>query len=67
MKAKLSLLLIVLLLTTVFGGVRAQDKITLKLWMHEHTPRIPLDETLIEEFMVANPDIVVEYTHIEVI
>jgi multiple sugar transport system substrate-binding protein len=62
MKVRISFLLVSLLLIAVFGSAHAQEQVTVKLWMHPHTPRIPLDEKLIAEFMTANPDIVVEYT-----
>ena len=35
---------------------------TVKLWMHEHPPRVPLDEDNLAQFAADNPDINVEYT-----
>lgn len=51
-----------LLLIAVGGVIQAQDPIELVLWMHDHTPRVALDEELIAEFEAANPGITVEYT-----
>lgn len=43
------------------GSVFAQDNVTVKVWMHSHTPRIALDEELIAEFEAENPNITVDY------
>src|SRR2546423_8247148 len=43
-------------------GVMAQNKVTVKLWMHNHPPRIAIDKELIAKFEAANPDIKVDYT-----
>jgi multiple sugar transport system substrate-binding protein len=37
------------------------EQITIKMWMHEHPPRIPIDKQIIAEFEKANPDIKVDY------
>ena len=37
------------------------DQVTVTLWMHNHTPRVAIDEELIAEFMEENPNIIVEY------
>jgi len=43
-------------------GVAAQDEpVTITLWMHNHTPRIAVDEELIAAFEEAHPNITVEY------
>jgi ABC-type glycerol-3-phosphate transport system substrate-binding protein len=39
----------------------AQDKTKIKFWTHTHPPMVTLNETLVKEFMDANPDIEVEY------
>jgi multiple sugar transport system substrate-binding protein len=52
------LLMVVLLGTTAY----AQEPVTINLWMHEHPPRVPLDEEKIAAFEAENPDINVEYT-----
>ncbi|HVU10033.1 MAG TPA: extracellular solute-binding protein [Phototrophicaceae bacterium] len=67
MKLKVSRLFFIViavfgLLVVSFGGVQAQDQITVKLWMHDHPPREPLDNQHIAEFEKANPNIKVEYT-----
>ena len=33
----------------------------MKMWMHEHPPRLPIDKQIIAEFEKANPDIKVDY------
>jgi multiple sugar transport system substrate-binding protein len=55
----LSLLLILGLLGTT---AYAQEQVTVKLWMHDHPPRVPLDEEKLAAFEAENPDINVEYT-----
>lgn len=56
----LGLLLAVLV---VSGAVVAQDEtVVVKLWMHEHPPRVALDEELIAQFEAENPNIDVEFT-----
>src|SRR5690606_28610897 len=44
----------------------AQDSVTVTLWMHDHPPRVPVDEELIAQFEAENPDINVEYEVIPV-
>jgi multiple sugar transport system substrate-binding protein len=39
----------------------AEEPVTIRLWMHDHPPRIPIDEELIAQFMEENPNITVEY------
>ena len=38
-----------------------QDKTVVKFWTHTHPPMVTQNETAIEAFMAANPDIEVEY------
>lgn len=40
---------------------KAQEKTKIKFWTHTHPPMVTLNETLVDEFMAANPDIEVEY------
>jgi len=40
----------------------AQNTVTVKLWMHQHPPRIPIDKELIDKFMADNPNIKVDAT-----
>lgn len=47
------------------GGAWAQP-VTLKMWMHEHPPRIALDKVIIAEFEKAHPDIHIQYEVISV-
>lgn len=42
------------------------EQVTIKIWMHEHPPRIPIDKKIIAAFEKANPDIKVEYEVIAV-
>lgn len=56
-------LVFLLVLFVVTGTVVfAQDTVTVKLWMHNHPPRVPLDEQLIAKFQEENPTIKVEFT-----
>lgn len=48
-------------LFTAFAGAAMADQTVVKLWMHEFTPRLPLDQKYIEAFEVANPDIKIDY------
>lgn len=41
-------------------GAQAQQ-VTLKVWMHEHPPRIAIDKAIIAEFEKANPNIKIQY------
>ena len=56
-----------LLFVLLFAGLLAmaaqaqEDQVTVTLWMHNHTPRVAIDEELIAEFMEENPNIIVEY------
>lgn len=62
--SKLSVMVMALLaLLLVSGAVVAQDQpVIVKLWMHEHPPRVALDEELIAQFEAENPNIDVEFT-----
>lgn len=51
-------LVIMAMLLYAFGMAQTT---TVTLWMHDHPPRIALDERLIAEFEAANPDIRVVY------
>ena len=42
------------------------EQVTIKMWMHEHPPRIAIDKAIIAEFEKANPDIKVDYSVIAV-
>ncbi len=58
---KIRFLLLLLILGLLAPLAQAQDPVTVTLWMHNHTPRIAIDEELIAEFMEENPHITVEY------
>jgi len=62
--SKLPFLLVALVavLLVSFGVVAQDQPVTVKLWMHEHPPRVPLDEELLAQFAIDNPNIIVEYT-----
>ncbi len=61
LRVALPVFLLVCLLAVNFDA-SAQEPVTVKLWMHVHPPRVPLDEELLAQFQEENPDIVVEYT-----
>lgn len=63
MVKRISLFALLFVLIMMFTSVGlAQDTVTVKLWMHDHPPRIALDEALLAQFQEENPGIVVEYT-----
>jgi multiple sugar transport system substrate-binding protein len=37
------------------------QQVTIKLWLHEHPPRLPIDKQIIADFEKANPDIAIQY------
>jgi multiple sugar transport system substrate-binding protein len=63
-RALVFLVLLCLLVGMSPATFARQDTVTVKLWMHVHPPRIPLDEELIAKFEEENPNIKVEYTTI---
>lgn len=58
---KVRLVLVLLILCLLAPLAQAQDPVTVTLWMHNHAPRVAIDEELIAEFMEENPHITVEY------
>jgi multiple sugar transport system substrate-binding protein len=42
------------------GSAEAQQ-VTLKIWMHEHPPRIPIDKEIVAEFEKAHPNVKIQY------
>ena len=62
--SKLPFLLVALvaMLLVSFGAAAQDQPVTVRLWMHEHPPRVPLDEELLAQFQEENPNITVEYT-----
>jgi multiple sugar transport system substrate-binding protein len=62
---------IVARLATVMGlacwaGAAMAQPVTVRMWMHEHPPRIAIDKAIIAEFEQANPDIKIQYDVIAV-
>ena len=51
---------------TLWAGLAVAQPVTIRMWMHEHPPRIAIDKALIAEFEKANPDIKVQYDVISV-
>ncbi len=43
----------------------AQEPVSITVWMHNHEPRVALDQERLPEFLEANPDINVDYQVIE--
>jgi multiple sugar transport system substrate-binding protein len=49
-------------LVAVVGPAPAiAEQVTIKMWMHEHPPRLPIDKQIIADFEKANPDITIQY------
>jgi len=44
-----------------WAGLAVAQPVTVRMWMHEHPPRVPIDKAIIAEFEKANPDIKVQY------
>src|SRR5215472_2864577 len=59
MRLKLTISAIAGLLAWI--GAAAAQQVTVRMWMHEHPPRVPIDKEIIAEFQKANPDIKVQY------
>ena len=47
-------------------GAASAEQVTLRMWMHEHPPRMPIDKQIVAEFEKANPDIKVDHEIIPV-
>lgn len=47
-------------------GLAGAEPVTIKMWMHEHPPRIAIDKAIIAAFEQANPDIRIQYEVIPV-
>ncbi len=60
-RAILTATVIVLGLAATISGPAHAEQVTIKMWMHEHPPRIAIDKQIIAEFEQANPDIKVDY------
>src|SRR5580704_14355723 len=49
-----------------WAGAVSAEQVTLRMWMHEHPPRIPIDKQIVAEFEKANPDIKIDHEIIPV-
>ena len=49
-----------------WAGMASAEQVTLRMWMHEHPPRIPIDKQIVAEFEKANPDIKIDHEIIPV-
>ena len=49
-----------------WAGCASAEQVTLRMWMHEHPPRIPIDKQIVADFEKANPDIKVDHEIIPV-
>ena len=54
--------------TVLFSALMtpASAQTTVKVWLHEHPPRVAIDKAIIAEFEKANPDIKIQYDVIPV-
>ena len=52
--------LVMAIVALAWAGAAAAQPVTLRMWMHEHPPRIAIDKQIVAEFEKANPDIKVE-------
>lgn len=50
----------------LWGAAAAAEPVTVRMWMHEHPPRIAIDRAIIAAFEKENPDIKVQYDVISV-
>lgn len=44
-----------------WAGVAIAQPVTVRMWLHEHPPRLPIDKAIIAAFEKANPHIKVQY------
>lgn len=64
--SRLFLMFVLVALTLVTGtSALAQEPVKITVWMHNHQPRVPLDEANIARFEAENPDVDVELVIIE--
>jgi multiple sugar transport system substrate-binding protein len=57
---------IILGLAAAGSSLAHAEQVTVKMWMHEHPPRIAIDKAIIAEFEKANPEVKVDYAVIAV-
>src|SRR5437868_1241235 len=48
------------------GAAPAAAQTTIKVWLHDHPPRVAIDKAIVAEFEKANPDVKVQYDVIPV-
>jgi hypothetical protein len=58
--AVLAALVVTALLSAPVAPASAQTT-TIKVWLHDHPPRVAIDKAIVAEFEKANPDIKVQY------
>lgn len=58
---KLWLRLLAAIAALAWAATASAQQITLRMWMHEHPPRVPIDKQIVAEFEKANPDIKVDH------
>jgi len=63
--AVLAALVVTALLSAPVAPASAQTT-TIKVWLHDHPPRVAIDKAIVAEFEKANPDIKVQYDVIPV-
>ena len=63
--AMLATLVVTALLSAPVAPASAQTT-TIKVWLHDHPPRVAIDKAIVAEFEKANPDIKVQYDVIPV-
>src|ERR1700722_20015617 len=57
---------IILGLAAAGSSLAHAEQVTVKIWMHEHPPRIAIKKAIIAEFEKANPEVKVDYAVIAV-
>src|SRR5258707_14674125 len=63
--AMLATLVVTALSAALIAPASAQTT-TIKVWLHDHPPRVAIDKAIVAEFEKANPDIKVQYDVIPV-
>ena len=48
------------------AGAALAQPVTVRVWMHEHPPRVPIDKAIVADFEKANPDIKIQHDIIPV-
>jgi multiple sugar transport system substrate-binding protein len=53
-------------LALTWAAAASAQQVALRVWMHEHPPRVPIDKEIVAAFEKANPDIKVDHEIIPV-